>query len=457
MMRRLAFNSPSVEEIGYFEDGLLKCTSWGITTQPIEQQAPDFLTAEGISVIVSMFPRVTGGKRMVALQLDNYNLLVDPRRLVDVIVGPAISLALIKDSRTLVSVTDTADSRLLEWIFLHPDQGEREGMLYGTAEVNEWLAIATEPSETALRNWGAALLVFLPFGGLVAAALIGFIVWLSRRSLSPEAVLGIAIKRRELLVVYQPIVSLKTGACVGAEALVRWRLANGTLIPPDQFIPLAEKTGQILLITDFVVDQVIKELGATLVQHRSLHVTINIAADDIKSGRIIQLLTATLAAADVEPRQIWIEATERGFMGVAEAKRTLARCRELGFFVAIDDFGTGYSSLQYLQGLPIDALKIDKAFVDTVGASAATSSVTPHIIAMARELELYTVAEGVEQQAQADYLAARDVDFGQGWLFSRPLPVEEFVTYYDLHRPLVEVRADRSPQVETASSGGGSI
>ena len=143
VMRRLAFNSPSVEEIGYFEGGLLKCTSWGLTSERIEEQAPDFLTVEGISVVASMVPRVTGGKRMVGLQLDNYNVLVDPRRLVDVIVGPGISLALINSSRTVVSVSNSADPTLLEWIFVHPGQGEHQGILYGTAEDERLASIAT--------------------------------------------------------------------------------------------------------------------------------------------------------------------------------------------------------------------------------------------------------------------------------------------------------------------------
>ena len=124
--------------------------------------------------------------------------------------------------------------------------------------------------------------------------MIGFIVWLSRRRLSPETVLGIAIKRRELVVLYQPIISLKTGACVGAEARSAGSCRTAHWCLPISSSPWP-KTGQILPITDFVIDEVMRELGPTLVQHRSLHVTINIAAEDIKSGRVIQRLTAALA------------------------------------------------------------------------------------------------------------------------------------------------------------------
>jgi sensor c-di-GMP phosphodiesterase-like protein len=448
-MRRLSFNSRSVEEIGYFEDGLLKCTSWGATLAIIEQPLPDFRTPDGFAVTVALLPLVTRGNRMVAIQLGNYNVLVDPQRLVDVVLVPDISLALIDASGKLISAAHSPDPELVGWVLLNPGQGERDGMLYATAEARGWVAIAMEPTSIVLGNLGGAMLVVLPFGALLAAGLVAMIIWQSRRRLSPEAELGRAVKRREFVVEYQPIVSLKSGACVGAEALVRWKLPNGTMVPPDHFIPLAEKTGLILPITDLVIESVITDVGPTLVEHRSLHVSINFAADDIKTGRMLRVLNTALASTGIEPRQIWLEATERGFMDVAEARGTLSSSREMGFFAAIDDFGTGYSSLQYLQGLPLDALKLDKSFVDAISAGTSNGSVTPHIIGMAKAMGLYIIAEGIERQEQATYLARRGVDFGQGWLFSKALPPKEFIAYFDRHRPIVEVRADRRSGNET--------
>ncbi len=148
------------------------------------------------------------------------------------------------------------------------------------------------------------------------------------------------------------------------------------------------------------------------------------------SGRILDVLGEKLSKTGIAAGQIWLEATERGFIDIEAARATLRRARERGHFVAIDDFGTGYSSLQYLQGLPMDALKIDKSFADTIGRNSATSSVTAHIIDMAKTLDLQIVAEGVETEEQADYLKAHDVNFGQGWLFSKPLPAADFIDYH---------------------------
>ena len=137
-----------------------------------------------------------------------------------------------------------------------------------------------------------------------------------------------------------------------------------------------------------------------------------------------------MAGSGILPQQIWLEATERGFLDADRARTMLAAARRAGHSIAIDDFGVGYSSLQYLEQLPLDALKIDKSFVDAIGTESATSPVTPHIIDMAKELGLWVVAEGVETEPQLAYLHSQQVQFGQGWLFSRPLPRDAFIAFH---------------------------
>ena len=277
-------------------------------------------------------------------------------------------------------------------------------------------------------------LLLLPLGLLMAAFIVGIVVWLSRRRLSLMGELKIAIERREFFVHYQPIIALDTGVCVGAEALIRWRRPDGSIIRPDLFIPVAEESDLILPITDQVIACVIADMRAALVADRELHIAINLCASDIETGRVLDVLERALDGTGIEAQQIWLEATERGFINVEAARATIDKARARGHAVAIDDFGTGYSSLSSLQNLPLDALKIDKSFVDTIGTDAATSSVTPHIIAMARTLNMLIVAEGIETQQQADYLLERKVEFGQGWLFAKALPAAEFLTFYRARR-----------------------
>ncbi|MDD0844950.1 EAL domain-containing protein [Pseudomonas sp. Gutcm_11s] len=235
-----------------------------------------------------------------------------------------------------------------------------------------------------------------------------------------------ALRRRALRVRYQPIYDLGSRRCVGAEALVRWRRADGKLLGPDHFIPMAESSGQIREITDYMLEQVMAQLGALLREQPGLYISINLAACDVAEPRISALTSRLLLQYQVRAAQIAFEVTESGLADIQAAKGVLAQLRESGHRVLIDDFGTGYSSLAYLQELPADVLKIDKSFVDALGHDAASSGVAPHIIQMAAALHLKVVAEGIEHEAQALFLAAQGAECGQGWLFAKPLTARQF-------------------------------
>lgn len=262
---------------------------------------------------------------------------------------------------------------------------------------------------------------------LVLASCIGWLVLqliYQRRSMSSE--LQGALRRGELQVLYQPIFELNSRRCVGAEALVRWRRPDGSLTSPDLFIPLAENTGQIRPITDFVLQRALEQLGQLLRSNQHLYISVNLAACDVMEPRIGGVAARLLAIHHVPARQIAFEVTERGLIDVVVARDNLQALRAVGHPVLIDDFGTGYSSLAYLQTLPVDCLKIDKAFVDALGHDAASSGVAPHIIRMAHALQLRVIAEGIEHEDQAQLLNSEGVNYGQGWLFAHPLSARQF-------------------------------
>ncbi|NVD38175.1 EAL domain-containing protein [Ensifer sp. HO-A22] len=432
-MRTLVVTTRSIEDIGYFENDQLKCTSWGKPETTIARQQVDFTTASGIGVAARVHPTISNGQTMLGFRYRSYSVLTDPARLVDVLISPDTRLAIANEAGILVSGLNNPDPALIKRLIAHPQTGaDADGDdLFAKSNSSNWIAIATSSRASLLNDLGRERLLLLPLGAIVAALMVGLVFWLSRRRLSPLGELSIAVQRREFIVHYQPLIEMKTGICVGAEALVRWRRPDGSLVRPDTFIPLAEESGLIQAITDQVIDGVIRDLGPVLLADRSLHIAINLSAEDIKSGRVLPVIQDALASSGVLTEQIWLEATERGFMDVKSARATIEEARRLGHSVAIDDFGTGYSSLQYLQDLPLDALKIDKSFIDTVGLVSATSAVTPHIIDIAKSLNLYIVAEGIERQEQADYLLERGVHYGQGWLYSKALPAQEFIAFYN--------------------------
>ncbi|OQP84127.1 hypothetical protein IA54_018090 [Xanthomonas phaseoli pv. syngonii LMG 9055] len=431
-MRALVLTSHYIVELGRFQQGRLSCTSWGQLRNTVPQRTADFVVKRGIAVTTRLLPLANPQRPLMALQLGDYNVLINPDTLADINIPPGLQLAIGTPDGQILSSTGTAAEHLL----IDPTAKREPGdlllsqVLFGRDRRGDWAAVVTEPVAYLRGPLAAARLQLVAIGIAVALLLVGAVLWVSRRRLSPLARLELAVQRGEFIVHYQPIVALDSGACVGAEALVRWQQPDGVLVPPDAFIPLAEQSGLILPITDLVVAEVIRELGPTLAADPALHVAINVSADDIKSGRVQGVLAQALRGTGVDSGQLWVEATERSLMDIDAARTTITHLRGAGHTVSIDDFGTGYSSLQYLQGLPLDALKIDKSFVDTIGTHSATSAVTAHIIEMAKTLRLRTIAEGVERQEQLDYLRAHGVDLAQGWLFSRALPATGFIAYH---------------------------
>ncbi len=291
----------------------------------------------------------------------------------------------------------------------------------------EYQLVLITPRTGLRQEITGAWWLLVPVSLLLSLCMGALVFQLLRQRKSLGAELTGALRRGELKVLYQPIFNLGTRQCVGAEALVRWHRPDGTLTSPDLFIPLAENTGQIRQITDFVLQQTLEQLGPLLRANPQLYISVNLAACDVMSARIERITARLLALHKVAARQIAFEVTERGLIDVVVASNYLQTLRDRGHQVLIDDFGTGYCSLAYLQTLPVDCLKIDKAFVDALGHDAASSGVAPHIIRMAHALRLKVIAEGIEFESQAALLNSEGVMYGQGWLFARPLTSGTFV------------------------------
>jgi sensor c-di-GMP phosphodiesterase-like protein len=293
-------------------------------------------------------------------------------------------------------------------------------------ESPEYQLVMIAPRAGLQQKIAGAWWLLVPTSLLIALCIGGLVLQLVRQRRSLGGELHGALRRGELKVLYQPIFDLHSRLCVGAEALVRWRRPDGTLTSPDLFIPLAENTGQIRQITDFVLQQLLEQLGPLLRANPQLYISVNLAACDVMAPRIGRVTARLLAHHKVSARQIAFEVTERGLIDVVIARNHLQALRDKGHQVLIDDFGTGYCSLAYLQTLPVDCLKIDKAFIDALGHDAASSGVAPHIIRMAHALQLRVIAEGIEFESQARLLMSEGVRYGQGWLFARPLSAHKF-------------------------------
>lgn len=302
------------------------------------------------------------------------------------------------------------------------------GLLVGFGILLAVTFAASEQRDIKTRIQGEPWML-VPIAFVVSGLLVGVIYRVFRQRLSISAKIAIGIRRGEFLPFYQPIIDLQTGSCVGAEALVRWQRPDGSLAEPHAFIVVAEECGLVTGITDQLINRVVNDLGHILALNADAHVAINLYAQDIESGRFLPVLAHALECHEVDPSHIWLEVTERGVIDADAARETLCGARARGCVIAIDDFGTGYSSLSMLEQLPLDALKIDKSFVDAIGRNAAKNVVVQHIVEMANELKLTVVAEGIETSEQAAYLRAAGARYGQGWLFAKAMPLAEFLDY----------------------------
>ena len=245
---------------------------------------------------------------------------------------------------------------------------------------------------------------------------------------SLEGSLRRALKRDEFLLHYQPKVNLDTGEITGVEALVRWQQPERGLVPPSQFVPIAEDCGLILQIGRWVLREACRQARAWQdAGLPPLPISVNVSAVEFRDKGFVQGVRTILAETGLEARYLELELTERVLMDDAESTASvLQELKMMGVHLSVDDFGTGYSSLSYLRQFPIDVLKIDKSFIHQITADPDDSTIVSAIVNMGKSLKHLVVAEGIETQLQRAYLQTQQCAEGQGYLFSRPLGAAQF-------------------------------
>lgn len=431
-MRLLVIDTLAVKAVGYVEEEVFACSSWGVEGHALEQWPEDLRTADGIAVSINVQPSVASAKPMLALRDAAFNLLIDPEHFLETSLAPGVSLALGTPAGHWLGAPANGFAHFLARIHGEPHTALRDGYLYTRVRHGNWQTVAAVTREEILRDLWRELLMLAPLALLLSGLWCWLVARRVRASLSPLAMLTRAVANGEFSAFYQPILDLRDGRCIGAEALVRWPRADGSVVMPEGFLALAESSGLIEAITAQVISTACRELGPSLASGQLQHVSINLSAQDVASGNFLPRLLEARQRAGIAAQSIWLEVTEGSLLSIDAAHRTLAQSREAGHPIALDDFGTGYSSLQYLRRLPLDLLKIDRSFVQSLSAGTPCP-VTDHTIAMARQLELLLVAEGIESDEQLQYLRQRGVHYGQGWLFGKAMPRDEFLAYVASH------------------------
>jgi sensor c-di-GMP phosphodiesterase-like protein len=286
--------------------------------------------------------------------------------------------------------------------------------------------------------------------GVIAILILALAVLLPRRERgNPVAEIERALKAGEFVPYYQPIVDIRTGRLRGAEVLMRWRKADGTIVPPAAFIPLAESSGLIIELTRVMMRRACHELGSALGRRPHLKVGFNLTARHFDDEEIVSDVSRIFKKSPLRLSQIMLEVTERQPLeNLTETRRVVAALQGLGVRVAIDDVGTGHSGLSYMLKLGVDVIKIDKVFIDSIGTDRNSNTIIETLIDLAQNMRMEVVAEGVETFEQVVYLRELGVRAAQGYVFAPPLPGTAFlqlVEAIDPVKPAAEPAAASAP------------
>jgi len=276
------------------------------------------------------------------------------------------------------------------------------------------------------------------------------------KRLELEAELHVALEHGQFELYYQPILDLESGAVSELEALVRWDHPSRGLLPPADFIPLAEQTGLIVPLGAWVLDEACRQLAAWQPrdQHQApLGLSVNLSARQLRERHLPERVAQALASSGLDPRRLTLEVTETSMIDDLETVATTLRAlRALGVRFAVDDFGTGFSTLGALKHYPVDCLKIDRSFIDGLGSDAQDTAIVHAVVAFAKTLGLPVTGEGIETAEQLEQLRALGCDHGQGYYFAKPLQHGSVEPFLDAHQSSAARSADHDAQPPRSSA-----
>ena len=445
IMRRFDLASSYLQAIGYIAGERLVCSSQGRDAGGLAVGPVEWVQPSGVRMRLNVhFPFDPDTTYLVTESPQGFAAIINKDLPLDAATTePDATLAVFASTNgRMIAAHGYADSR---WVGATSARLPHEPQISTFVDHNYVVAVvrsnryfigalAALPVAYMRAQTRSTSMILLPVGVIAGVVLALATLHLGRMQLEMPAVIRTALKRREFFLVYQPIVDLRTRRWVGAEALLRWRRRSGEMVRPELFIRAAEDAGLIQRITQYVVQLVARDVEDLFTRQPDFHIAINISSDDLHAESTVALLHGLARDTLATPGNLIVEVTERGLVRVDPARRIVHELRAGGIRVAMDDFGTGYSSLAFLESIELDFLKIDKSFVDTMNLETPTSQVALHIIEMAKSLNLRMIAEGVETEAQAQFLAERGVQFAQGWLFGKPMPMHELIVQLVPHR-----------------------
>lgn len=501
LLRDPSFFHPLVRQAGLFDrNGTVTCTTWGPVSPSLAEPAMGLLPEERALIFRELGDDLILSRPTTTLQVPSTSIVASRRRPdgsgANLLLPPdllgayaetqtagkmALGLLRVADGRLLASagpeVTLAEGAALSGVTTLLEVQLTKSGDVLPAVAVP--LSLVTD--ETTLdRADYAVLVVQLPdpdvswtdgimdaaarasLAGAVGLLSFLFILFLWRRRFSFEGEIKAAIVRDELFIEYQPIVDIYSGYCVAAEVLIRWQHPEKGRIRPDLFIDVAERTGLLTPMTDWLIKRVVLDMtDQSQGPFPNIRISINLAASHFRDRAFLERTHDRFRNAGINPRRITFELTERSVIddendaddSVWQAVNWL---RERGYRISLDDFGTGYCNISQLQKFPIDYIKIDRSFVHRI-ESGQRAPLLDSIVNMARSINVPVIAEGVETDLHHHYLREMAVEFGQGYRYAKPLGVQWLRTLFAEVSPESRATQQSGPQEHAPGSSGGAV
>ena len=443
LMRDLVYGSPYVRELGIVVDNRIRCTNFGMLGKGLPIVDPAQARTGAPFEIELIPPSRTLVMGSVSLLV---NMAVRSDAYVDALIEPEVlwefstffdfadrsGVLLVTPQRVPVAHIGAIDATVLPPLLEARESFDTPTHLVASQRARSFpvYAVAAASHAYVAARWQRTAPQALAAGAALSMLCCWFLLRLSRAPGQQVLRLQRALERQEFIVHYQPVMDIVSGRCVGCEALVRWAHPLRGLVPPLEFIPLAERCGLIMPMTEHVMRTAAVDMAAACAADPGFHVAMNTTASQYRTDWLVQAAQRAMVP-HLPMQQVVFEITERALLDDSDetAQQSMARLRDLGVTLAVDDFGTGYASLQYLQSFPIDWLKIDKSFVDGIGRDGRSADLVAHVLELGRSLGLRIVAEGIETGDQAEWLRARGVQHAQGWLYARAMPADAFMAF----------------------------
>jgi sensor c-di-GMP phosphodiesterase-like protein len=443
-MHRTAFAITPIKELAVVgSEGQTLCTNLGIpigrrevVSRPVATSTPDFV----IEVV-----RISGrNDALVRVR----HIVSDGRESLAALVPADLLLPKVSPNggefRTYSRLT-TRDGTLIEegGATLADDDSPDDRIIVHVRSDDYGLAVTASMSRAALYASYPGLRLLGPAASLVMLLIAFAVRAYSRHVKNPIVEIELAMKANEFVPYFQPILDITSGRLIGAEVLIRWRRGDGSVAPPASFIPLAESSGLIFDMTRSLMKRVCSEAGNAIGQRPGFMISFNMTAGHFLDEATVSLVHDIFAPSPIALSQVVLEVTERQPLeNLAAARRVIASLQALGIRVALDDVGAGHGGLSYLLKLGVDIVKIDKLFVDAIGAERYSTTIIKSIYELARSMRIEIVAEGVENFEQVSYLRDQGIRYAQGYVFAPPLPCASFLKLLEAADPVPGTPAD---------------